>query len=127
MQGAVGADRGADGFGRRVGVGGCYVDGGGGERGDGRLADFEQCDVILLPSRLEEDHAQPSASGAAGTAAAVQKDFRVAGRVDLDDQINLGNVQASRRDVGGQKDYRSHRVDEGGKVLLSDLRGMFAV
>ncbi len=67
---------------------------------DGRFSHFEEGDVFFFSAGLEEDDAQALAAGASGPAAAVDEDFGVAGWIDLDDEVDLGDVEAAGGDVG---------------------------
>ena len=70
------------------------------QNADGRFPHFEEGDVFFFSPALEEDDAQTLAAGASGAAAAVEEDFGVAGWIDLDDEVDLGDVEAAGGDVG---------------------------
>lgn len=53
---------------------------------------------------MEEDDTYSSSPGAAGSAASVDEGFGVGWWVDLDDQVDGGDVEAAGRDVGGEED-----------------------
>lgn len=96
------------------------------QRRDGRLPHVQERDVVLLRG-LQEDDAEPPAPGTARAAAPVQERLRVRRRIDLDDEVDLGKVETPRCHVGGEEDGGLCRVEEFGKVFLSDFRIVFAV
>ena len=57
----------------------------------------------------------------------MDEDFGVGGWVDLDDEINLGDVEASGCDVGGEEDGWEEGGGKGGEVSGAGFGGVFAV
>ena len=77
-----------------------HADGRFNQGGDWRFSHREIGDVVFFPSRRKEDDAQPLAARSPGPPAAVEEDLGVCGRVELDDEIDLRDIEAAGGDVG---------------------------
>lgn len=76
---------------------------------------------------MEKHDAYASPSGATGSAASVNKGFRVGWWVDLDNEVDGGDVEAAGGDVGGEEDRWRRGGREAGEVFLTDVGLVFAV
>lgn len=123
---AVGEGKGADFGGGFVGLGVCDGDFGVGEGLDGRFADVEEVDKVLLPARMQHNDSQPAPSSAARATRAVDVGLGVLRGV-LDDEVDLGDVEAAGGDVCADEDGGAGGGEEAGEVLVAGLWAEFAV
>ena len=93
------------------------------ERDLGGLEEAKEAEL----AREEEEEALALLAGASGAADTVDVVARVVGRVELDDPVNLGDVEAASGDVGAQEDAgrRVAELEERVGALLLLLLALF--